>query len=107
MNAQDVINCVLKENIAMLIKIPGIGRKTAERLIIELRDRLKTFNDKSAPKLGGVMSLDDASPKDDAINALVALGYKPLDASKSVEKCYNIDHSSETLIKLALQNMVR
>jgi Holliday junction DNA helicase RuvA len=107
MNAQDVIQCVLKENIAMLIKIPGIGRKTAERLIIELRDRLKTFNDKSAPKFDGALSMDNASPKDDAINALVALGYKPTDASKSVEKCYNVDHSSETLIKLALQNMVR
>lgn len=108
MSAQDVIQCVLKENLSTLTKIPGIGRKTAERLIIELRDRLKTFNNQSVSKgFVGVISADASSPKDDAINALVALGYKPTDAAKSVEKCYNIDHSSEILIKLALQNMVR
>jgi Holliday junction DNA helicase RuvA len=108
MNAQDVISCVLKENISMLTKIPGIGRKTAERLVIELRDRLKTFHHKDAAMaLNGTLKDEANSPKDDAINALVALGYKPLDAAKAVDKCYNSDHSSETLIKLALQSMVR
>jgi holliday junction DNA helicase RuvA len=108
MNAQDVIQCVLKENISMLTKIPGIGRKTAERLVIELRDRLKTFNDPvTNTTFNGTVNIGEGSPKDDAINALVALGYKPTDAAKSVEKCYDIDHSSEVLIKLALQSMVR
>lgn len=108
MNAQSVIDCVLQDNLTLLTKIPGIGRKTAERMVIELRDRFKNWN---APNVtlaaNKIAYIAEASPKTDAINALVALGYKPSDATKSVEKCYNDGHSSEVLIKLALQNMVR
>lgn len=107
MNAHNVIECVLQENITLLTKIPGIGRKTAERLVIELRDRFKNWHAPSILPHAKITLAPEASPKTDAINALVALGYKPMDAAKSVEKCYNIEHSSEVLIKLALQNMVR
>lgn len=107
MDAQSVIQCVLNENISMLTKVPGIGRKTAERLVIELRDRFKGLNNKPLASYSDTSSLPtQSSRKDDAINALVVLGYKPMDAAKAVEKCYHIDHSSEQLIKLALQSMV-
>ena len=107
MNADHIIDCILAENITLLTKIPGIGRKTAERLIIELRDRFKAFKNKASNALISHPHMHVAAPpKDDAINALAALGYRPNDAAKAVEKCYNETHSTEVLIKLALQSMV-
>jgi Holliday junction DNA helicase RuvA len=109
MNAANIVDCILSENITLLTKIPGIGRKTAERLVIELRDRFKALTGKHNSNANFApypVSIPNA-PKDDAINALISLGYRPHDAAKAVEKCYNDSHSSETLIKLALQSMVK
>lgn len=109
MNALDLIECIRSENLVTLCKIPGIGKKTAERLVIEMRDRLKTWG--AVPTVNGIMrvSLTENNPqssKDEAIAALVALGYRAQDAQKSIEKCYTETSTSEDLIRQALKNML-
>jgi Holliday junction DNA helicase RuvA len=107
MNAADFVECILSENIALLIKIPGIGKKTAERLLIEMRDRLKEW------KIAGTLNPSLASSgkalqntvQEEAISALIALGYRPQVASKMLEGCYNAAtmQSAEDLIREALE----
>lgn len=108
MNSLDFIDCILQENIALLIKIPGIGRKTAERIIIEMRDRVKPWkNGDAVPSIPGKLSTTSLNnSKDEAAAALIALGYRPQDAQKAIEKCYNESMSSEDIIRQALKNML-
>ena len=90
--------CIEYEDIAALSKIPGIGKKTAERLIIEMRDRI----DKSVP--GGVVKLKpEQSAQSEAVDALVALGYKPAEVTKLVGKLDIEGQSAEDIIRLALR----
>lgn len=108
MNSLDFVQCILQENLTLLVKIPGIGRKTAERLIIEMRDRLKPWasGDISSTAIPGkITSNSSHNPKDEAIAALISLGYRPQDSQKAIEKCYNDTLSSEEIIRLALKNM--
>lgn len=112
MESNDFIRCVMEDNITKLTKVPGVGKKTAERLLIEMRDKLKSWQ--SAP-IFDVRSPDDTidnleSHKDwvsEAESALIALGYKPIEASKSVSRAMqdNIT-SSEELIRAALKSMM-
>lgn len=112
MESDDFIRCVMEDNITKLTKVPGVGKKTAERLLIEMRDKLKAWQsapifDMQSPD-GTVGSLE--SHKDwviEAESALVALGYKPVEASKSVSRVMqdNIT-SSEELIRAALKSMM-
>lgn len=84
------------------MKLPGIGKKTAERLVVEMRDSMKQFsvsasvslNDKSALMMSG---------QDEAVSALEALGYKPQEALKAVNKVNDSSKSCEQLIRDALQ----
>ncbi len=90
--------CIEYEDIAALSRIPGIGKKTAERLIIEMRDRI----DKSVP--GGVVKLKpEQSAKSEAVDALVALGYKPAEVTKLVGRLDIEGQSAEDIIRLALR----
>jgi Holliday junction DNA helicase RuvA len=87
--------------------LPGVGKKTAERLVIEMRDRLKDW----APESGGVsmptpQALGRANIAE-AEAALVALGYKPQEASKAISALKLDDASSEELIRAALKNMIK
>lgn len=89
-----------------LIRLPGVGKKTAERLIIEMRDRLPEFG--GAP-LDVSINFSPAanSPKQEAISALCALGYKPQDAAKMVQNIASEDKRCEDIIRLALQGATR
>ncbi|XKM12916.1 Holliday junction branch migration protein RuvA [Orbaceae bacterium ac157xtp] len=112
MSAMQFISAVEQGEIKTLVKLPGVGKKTAERLIVEMKDRFKNLggellertvpndsNDKS------VMSLKSASQiESEAISALISLGYKPQDASKIISKVIKPDMTSETLIKEALKS---
>ena len=90
--------CIKYEDIPALQKIPGIGKKTAERLIIEMRDRI----DKSVP--GGVVKLSpEQSARSEAVDALVALGYRPAEVQKLVGKLDIDGQSAEDIIRLALR----
>jgi Holliday junction DNA helicase RuvA len=90
--------CVQSENVAALIKVPGIGRKTAERLVIEMRDRLQA----SAAGAASAVPMG-ASPEAEAFGALVALGYKPMEATRLLKAVGPGTHSTEELIRRALK----
>lgn len=104
--AEQFVHCVLNNDTASLINLPGIGKKTAERLVIEMRDKLSDWY--KAPASIGVNEVNLAqSPRhsilQDAISALVALGYKPQEANRTVTKIDDGKSSSEDLIRRALQ----
>jgi len=82
-----------------LMRIPGVGKKTAERLLIEMRDRLGPVTDPEITKLTDGIT----SPTQDAISALIALGYKPQDAERWVKQVTEVGLTSEALIRRALQ----
>jgi Holliday junction DNA helicase RuvA len=104
-SVDDFHHCVTTNNAAMLVRLPGIGKKTAERLIIEMRDRLPDVSDSGAVvvSVGGVPAPVETSPVPDAISALVALGFKPQDANSMVRAIPVEGKTSEDLIRLALQ----
>jgi holliday junction DNA helicase RuvA len=97
--------CVVNEDITALTKVPGIGRKTAERLVVEMRDRLK---ESQAPAgLGVVPVAASASPESEAYGALIALGYRPAEATRLLKAAGTGTHSTEELIRRALQGAGR
>ena len=105
MSAQGFIACVQAGDADALVKLPGIGKKTAERLIIELRDRLEGVTPTaSTPHKASMVA---ASPVEDAVTALVGLGYKPQEASKMVRVIDTADMSSEEIIRSALQTTLQ
>jgi Holliday junction DNA helicase RuvA len=101
--------CVRENDTASLTRLPGIGKKTAERLIIELRDRIGELGlDPTVVVLPGGRAVAPAiNPVDDAISALVALGYKLPEASRMVQSLETDGLGSEAIIRLALQASVR
>jgi holliday junction DNA helicase RuvA len=103
MSVEGFTRCVIGEDVAMLTRIPGVGRKTAERLIIEMRDRVNTH-----PALPGVAGKATGSdPRSEAFDALVALQYKPAEATRLLKGIIAGSHSTEDLIRLALQGAIR
>jgi Holliday junction DNA helicase RuvA len=96
--------CVQNQDVAALIRVPGIGRKTAERLLIEMRDRLAPA-DGSA--VGAVILQPGASAEAEAFGALVALGYRPAEATRLLKAAGPGTHSTEELIRRALQSAAR
>ncbi|WP_218813451.1 Holliday junction branch migration protein RuvA [Rickettsiella endosymbiont of Dermanyssus gallinae] len=104
----ELIACVEQQDIATLQRVPGIGQKTAERLVIEMRDRLSVLvNRESHKPIATVGGKTDISRQyqQDAISALIALGYKPQEANRAVLKIKVDNLSVEMLIRTALKNM--
>ena len=101
--------CVRENDATALTRLPGIGKKTAERLIIEMRDRISGLGSHPAAIVlpGSHATAADATPRDDAISALVALGYKLPEASRMVQSLDTEGLASEAIIRLALQSSVR
>ncbi|HUA25304.1 MAG TPA: Holliday junction branch migration protein RuvA [Steroidobacteraceae bacterium] len=89
--------CVQSQDVAALIKVPGIGRKTAERLVVEMRDRVEAGGGAASSVPVG------ASPEAEAFGALVALGYKPVEATRLLKAVGPGTHSTEELIRRALK----
>ncbi len=110
MSADQFVDCVQNDDTAALVRLPGVGKKTAERLVIEMRDRLKEW-DSFTPKVeqGGVATPQvEADALGEAVHALIALGYKPQEASRLVHAVEGTDElSSEEVIRLALKQSVR
>lgn len=108
MSAQQFINAVEQGEIKTLVKLPGVGTKTAERLIVEMKDRLKRF----AEQLSPISTVIEASSvkkssnqiESEAVSALIALGYKPQEASRIINKVILPDMDCETLIREALKS---
>jgi len=102
MSANDFRRCVEYEDSATLSKVPGIGKKTAERLIMEMRDKVESVGVPSLP--GGKVAVE-SNPRSEALDALVALGYKPNEVNKLLGKLDIDDLSAEDIIRLALKQV--
>ncbi|MCF5226930.1 Holliday junction branch migration protein RuvA [Pseudomonas syringae] len=109
LEVDELVRCVQAQDTSALTRIPGVGKKTAERLLVELKDRFKAWE-----SLPGTFTLvsngpnhEDpvASAESDAVSALISLGYKPQEASKAVSAIKEKDLSSADLIRRALKGM--
>ena len=94
--------CMVNEDIDRLTHVPGIGRKTAQRLLVEMRDRVMKENDGLLPPAEQPAS-SGPNPVQDAVSALIALGYKPAQASRAVHQVGNSEAGSEEIIREALR----
>ncbi len=99
MSVRDFHRCVEYEDAAMLTKIPGIGKKTAERLIIEMRDRIDTVSVAESTTTVAV----EKGACSEAVDALIALGYKQREVNKLVGSLDVDGKSAEDIIRLALR----
>jgi Holliday junction DNA helicase RuvA len=101
-DAHSFARCIQNSDVKTLTSLPGVGKKTAERLIIELRDRLPNL-----PQAGTVVQpvVDDFMS--DAETALIGLGYKPQEAARALAQVEDPSASVEMLIRQALKNLVR
>ena len=112
MEAERFVHCIMHDDVSALVKVPGVGKKTAERLMIELRDKLKDWQLANQP----LTDMEAATPQvhnhntmlDEAESALVALGYKPTEATKVVAMALknNSVSCSEQLIRVSLRSML-
>jgi Holliday junction DNA helicase RuvA len=93
--------CVHAHDVSALTRVPGIGRKTAERLVVEMRDRLEEGS------ATGLVSAPVAGAASEAFDALIALGYKPAEATRLLKGSGAEAHSTEELIRRALQSAAR
>ena len=103
--AESLAAGIASSDTVMLSKCPGIGKKTAERIIIELRDKVPSFG---VPETvaGASASSSASATAEEAVAALVTLGFKPVDARKAVERCLQTagsTPSTEELVKMALR----
>lgn len=101
-SSEEFHRCVQGHDTAALVRLPGIGKKTAERLIIEMRDRLPAMRSTDVPIAGGVRNAV-ASPLEETISALIALGFRPQEANGMVRALSVEGKTSEELLRLALQ----
>ncbi|MGQ7274665.1 Holliday junction branch migration protein RuvA [Marinobacter sp. V034] len=113
LDTQQFVRCVDNRDVNALVKVPGVGKKTAERLLIEMGDRLGQLE--GMPSIDGVAQSHVTTPGsvppghdplDEAEAALIALGYKPQEAAKAVSRVAKDGMSSTEIIRLALKSMI-
>lgn len=108
LEVDELVRCVQSQDTAALVKVPGVGKKTAERLLVELKDRFKAWE--SIPSIAPLvvepqLAQAVSSAENDAVSALISLGYKPQEASRAVAVVKEDGLSSEDLIRRALRGM--
>lgn len=110
MEANAFVQCIMNHDSTSLVRVPGVGKKTAERLVIEMHDRLKDWEATGEVILNDLIEQPKLAPAkqalQDALSALVALGYKPQEASRAINRVPMEGLSSEQIIRKALQEMV-
>ncbi|MEH6386264.1 Holliday junction branch migration protein RuvA [Pseudomonas profundi] len=107
LDVDELVRAVQSQDASALVKVPGVGKKTAERLLVELKDRFKAWEAMPGsfkPLVTGVAAAPSMTA--DAVSALITLGYKPQEASKAVAAVEEDGLSSEELIRRALKGMV-
>ena len=100
----EFVQCILNQNIDQLVSTPGIGRKTAERLLVETKDALIRWQTNEFTSKENSAPINQ--PTQDAISALIALGYKPKEAKRAVDAVQQPSLTSEALIRLALKQVI-
>ena len=108
LEVDELVRCVQAQDTAALVKVPGVGKKTAERLLVELKDRFKAWE--SIPSIAPLVAEPQlaqavSSAENDAVSALISLGYKPQEASRAVAAVKEDGMSSADLIRRALRGM--
>lgn len=115
MSANQFVQCIHNDAVSSLVKLPGVGKKTAERLVVEMKDRLKNWvgadlltpeADKMAFENGLENTFVSGNAVDEAISALVALGYKPASAEKAIKQANKPGMDCEALIRSSLKSML-
>ncbi|MFK0345026.1 MULTISPECIES: Holliday junction branch migration protein RuvA [unclassified Pseudomonas] len=111
LEVDELVRCVQAQDTSALVRVPGVGKKTAERLLVELKDRFKAWE--TSPAMfalvsDGPLPVASASTAEaDAVSALVSLGYKPQEASKAIAAIKDkAGLSSEELIRRSLKGMI-
>ncbi|MEO8400389.1 MAG: Holliday junction branch migration protein RuvA [Gammaproteobacteria bacterium] len=106
----EFVRSIVNNDAASLVRLPGVGKKTAERLIIEMRDKLSAWHEQSPVELSLLTPTTERGARNqavqDAVSALIALGYKPQEASRAVAKVDDGILSSQEIIRKALREMV-
>lgn len=104
----DFYRCVEDNDVKGLVRLPGVGQKTAERLIVEMRGRLPALDcvSVSVSTVSNPLQLAN-SPKQEAVSALCALGYKPQEAAKMVQGIAVEDKRCEDIIRMALRGTIK
>ena len=112
MDSSSFARCVQRDDISSLVALPGVGKKTAERLLVEMRDKIKDWLVQGDGAGGALANGEALAPVTDIVadaeGALIALGYKPQDATRMVTAVNDgsvVD--SEDLIRRALKSMVK
>jgi len=105
MSSVEFASCIQQKNTAALVRLPGIGKKTAERLMVEMQDKVPLLEASHAGDADAMSGLEPglSNPVQDAISALEALGYKAPDASKMVRAVKAEGLASEAIIRQALR----
>lgn len=110
LDVDELVRCVQAQDTSALVKVPGVGKKTAERLLVELKDRFKAWQ--TTPSMFELVPSGPQSPapvssaEADAVSALISLGYKPQEASRAVAAIDAKGLSSEELIRRSLKGMI-
>jgi Holliday junction DNA helicase RuvA len=105
-SGDELARYVVDRDTASLTRLPGIGKKTAERIIIELRDKLDGLPAGAGPGSAGAVS-PPGSALGEATNALISLGYKPQEAGRMARSVAQAEMSVEEIIRHALQATVK
>jgi Holliday junction DNA helicase RuvA len=107
-SVEDFLRIIEAEDIAMLTRIPGIGRKTAERVIIEMRDSVRKLSAPGMAVGNGAAALGGApTPQSEAFSALISLGYKPPEAARLLKSADEPGLSTTEIIRRALKSAVK
>ena len=102
-SVESFIRCVRNEDKATLVRLPGVGRKTAERLIMDMRDRVERYSD-GLPEPGQPPEADVGEARTEAYNALTALGYKPAEARRMLQPALAEGRTTEEILHIALRS---
>ena len=109
MDGDTFVRCVIEGDASSLTRLPGIGKKTAERLVLEMRDRLEGLPAGAGAGAAPDLASGATRPSDpitEAVSALISLGLKPPEASRRIAALESAGLPSEELVRLALRNMV-
>ena len=104
LTVDEFVSCITTENVARITRVPGIGRKTAERLIVEMRDKVLAIEGVTSGAKPVVAGEGSINPVGEAVSALMALGYKPNEASRLVRTVESDGLDTEDIIRQALKS---